>query len=246
APNVRFTENNVLIPVGEGLWGTVDKVDATGLEAADPSTGNAAWFGSVVENGRPAIYALRIHVAEGAIDEIETVVHRRTALPAPFGDVTKMVHDPEFDEILPPESRRPLERMLSVADGYFSTVELNDGQVLTEFTDDCARLENGISTTAPTPGATGGNAASIASGCREQFGLGIYRRDKRVRRDFFIIDEERGVAVGRGFFDHANEWDRYLLTNGREMRTALKWPNSITLLEAFRIRDGKISRIEAV
>src|SRR5690606_36764022 len=33
APNVRFTENNVLIPVGEGLWVTVDKVDATGLEA---------------------------------------------------------------------------------------------------------------------------------------------------------------------------------------------------------------------
>jgi hypothetical protein len=30
------------------------------------------------------------------------------------------------------------------------------------------------------------------------------------------------------------------------MRTALKWPNSITLLEAFRVRDGRISRIEAV
>jgi hypothetical protein len=246
ASGARFTENNVIIPVGEGLWDTVDKVDAVGLEAADPSTGNAAWFGSVVENGRPAIYAVRIHVSAGAIDEIESVVHRRTALPAPFGDVTKMVHDPEFAEVLPPEQRRPRERMLSVADGYFSTVELNDGQVLTEFTDDCARLENGISTTAPTPGSTGGNAAAIASGCRAQFELGLYRINKRVRRDFFIIDEERGVAVGRGFFDHANEWDRYLLTNGREMRTALKWPNSITLLEAFRIRDGKISRIEAV
>jgi hypothetical protein len=75
---------------------------------------------------------------------------------------------------------------------------------------------------------------------------GLYKINKRIRRDFFIIDEERGVAVGRGFFDHANEWDHYLLTNGREMRTALKWPNSISLLEAFRIRDGKIARIEAV
>ena len=151
ASGVRFTENNVLLPVGDGLWNTVDRVDATGLEAADPSTGNAAWFGSVVENGRPAIYAVRVHVSDGAIDEIESVVHRRTALPAPFGDVTKMVHDPEFAEVLPPEQRRPRERMLAVADGYFSTVELNDGQVLTEFTDDCARLENGISTTAPRP-----------------------------------------------------------------------------------------------
>lgn len=247
AKDVRYAENDVLLPVGQGLWRTVTGVDATGLTAADPLTGNAAWFGSVRENGQPAIYAVRVHVNEaGAIDEIEAVVHRKTALPAPFGDVTKMVHDPEFQQILPPEQRRPRERMLSIADGYFSTVELNDGQVLTQFTDDCGRLENGISTTAPPPGGGGGNAAAIAAGCENQFKLGLYKINKRVRRDFFIIDEERGVAVARGFFDHANEFDHYLLTNGREMKTALKWPNSITLLEAFRIRDGKIARIEAV
>jgi hypothetical protein len=246
ASDVRFTENNVFLPVGDGLWDTVTGVDATGLEAADPSTGNAAWFGSVVENGRPAIYAVRIHVANGAIDEIESVVHRRTALPAPFGDVTRMVHDPEFNQVLPPAERRSRERMHAIADAYFDTVEVNDGLVFAPFSEDCARLENGISTTAPPPAGAGGNAAAIASGCRAQFELGIYRINKRIRRGFFIIDEERGVAVGSGFFDHANEWDRYLLTNGREMRTALKWPNSISLIEAFRIRNGEISRIEAV
>jgi hypothetical protein len=246
ASDVRFTENNVFIPVGEGLWKTVDKVDAVGLEVADPSTGNAAWFGSVVENGRPAILAVRVHVSNGAIDEIESVVHRRTALPAPFGDVTNMVHDPEFNEILPPEQRRSRERMLAIADAYFDTVEVNDGQVFAPFAEDCARLENGISTTAPPPAGAGGNAAAIASGCRAQFELGIYRINKRIRRGFFIVDEERGVAVASGFFDHANEWDRYLLTNGREMRTALKWPNSITLIEAFRIKNAEIQRIEAV
>lgn len=246
AGDVRFTENNVFIPVGEGLWDTVTGVDATGLTAADPLTGNAAWFGSVRENGAPAIYAVRIHVAGGRIDEIESVVHRKTSLPAPFGDVENMVHDPEFNEVLPPEQRRSRERMLSIADAYFDTVQVNDGQVFAPFSEDCGRLENGISTTAPPPGGGGGNAAAIASGCRAQFELGLYRINKRVRRDFFIIDEERGVAVGRGFFDHANEWDRYLLTSGREMRTALKWPNSITLLEAFRIKNAEIQRIEAV
>jgi hypothetical protein len=249
ASDVMFTENNVLIPIGGGLWGTVTAVDETGMEAADPRTGNAAWFGSVRENGQPAIYAVRIHVTPDGrqIDEVETVVHRKTALPAPFGDVENMVHDSEFNEILPPEQRRSRERMLAIADSYFDTVEVNDGQVFAPFSEDCGRLENGISTTAPAPGdGSGGNAAAIASGCREQFELGIYRINKRIRRDFFIVDEERGVAVGRGFFDHANEWDRYLLTNGREMRTALKWPNSITLLEAFRINDAEIQRIEAV
>ena len=109
AADVRYTENNVFVPVGEGIWGTVTGVDEVGLEAADPSTGNAAWFGSVVENGEPAIYAVRIRVTDGKIDEIESVIHRRTALPAPFGDVSQMVHDPEFNEILPPEQRRSRE-----------------------------------------------------------------------------------------------------------------------------------------
>jgi hypothetical protein len=136
--------------------------------------------------------------------------------------------------------------MLAIADGYFDTVELNDGQVNTHFADDCSRLENGISTTAPPPPGAGGNAAAIASGCEAQFKLGIYKINKRIRRHFSIIDTERGVAVASGFFDHANEWDHYKLTDGREMKTALKWPNSISLIEAFRIRNAEIQKIEAV
>ncbi len=243
AKDAVFTENNVPISLDRGLWATVTAVDETGLEAADPLTGNAAWFGSAREKGNPVIYAVRIHVEGGLIDEIETVVHRKTALPAPFGDTENMVHDPEYYDVLPPEERSSRERMHSIADGYFDTVQLNDGQVFTNFSDDCGRLENGIRTTSNN---RDDGRQLAAEGCEAQFRMGIYRINKRIRRDFFIFDEERGVAVGRGFFDHANEFDRYLLTNGQEMRTALKWPNSITLLEAFRIKNQEIQRIEAV
>ncbi len=239
-----FTENNVVLPLGSGLWKTVTDVDAHGLEVADKTTGHAAWFGSVKENGTPVFYALRIHVTDGLIDEMESVVHRQTGLPAPFGDWENMEHFPEFNEVLPEEERRPRERMLAIADAYFDTVELNDGQVFAPFSDDCSRLENGITTTAAKPGEQN-SAASIAAGCEAQFKLGIYRINKRIRRHLPLVDEERGVVVGAGFFDHANEFDRYNLTNGFEMKTALKWPNSITLLEAFRIRNGEIQRIEA-
>ncbi|MEO5706428.1 MAG: hypothetical protein ABIT10_08985 [Alteraurantiacibacter sp.] len=244
APDVMFTENNVVLPVGQGLWRTVGDVDDNGLAVADETTGHAAWFGSVRENDHAAFYALRIHVTGGLIDEIETVVHRRTALPAPFGDWQTMQHFAEFTAELPEAERRPRERMLAIADAYFDTVELNDGQVFAPFAEDCSRLENGITTTAPAPGAQA-SAANIASGCRAQFELGIYRINKRIRRHLPLVDERRGVVVGTGFFDHANEFDRYMLTNGREMRTALKWPNSISLIEAFRIRNGEIQRIEA-
>lgn len=244
APLVMFTENNVVLPMGQGLWRTADDADDNGLAVADETTGHAAWFGSLRENGTPVFYAVRIHVAGGLIDEIESVVHRRTALPAPFGDWQNMQHFVEFTQELPEAERRPRERMLAIADAYFDTVELNDGQVFAPFAEDCSRLENGITTTAPRPGEQQ-SAANIASGCRAQFELGLYRINKRIRRHLPLVDERRGVVVGTGFFDHANEWDRYLLTNGREMRTALKWPNSISLIEAFRIRNGEIQRIEA-
>ncbi len=241
--DVRFTENDVEMPLGrDGLWGSVSGAAPTGLEVADTTTGNAAWFGTVEEHGEPAYYAMRIKVRDGEIAEVETVVQRKGTLPAPFGDPGKLVHDPAFEEVLRPAERRARERLIAVANGYFSTVELNDGQILTSFDDDCQRTENGISTTRGTQAA-----AAIAQGCEAQFKLGLYRINKRVReRRYELVDEERGVVVATGFFDHANTFDRYTTNDGKERKTALKWPNSITLMEAFKIRAGKIYRIEAV
>jgi hypothetical protein len=242
AKSVVFTENDVAMPIGEGLWGTISGASAEGLELADPSTGQAAWFGLVYEHGQPAYYAMRLRVQDGKIAEVETVVDRQTGLPSPFGDPKAYTHDPAFAEVLPPEQRRPRERLRAVADSYFSTVELNDGTVFAPFDPDCARTENGISTT-----RGGAGAASIAQGCEAQFKLGIYRINKRVReRRYALIDEERGIVVATGFFDHANAFDTYQTTDGKTMHTVLKWPNSISLMEAFKIRDGKIYRVEAI
>jgi hypothetical protein len=242
ARDVRYTENNVEMPLGEGLWGSIGGVSATGLEVADPATGNAAWFGTVQEHGNGAFLALRLKVADGRIAEVESVVQRSPTHPAPFGDPAKLQHDPAFQEVLPPQQRRERERLMAVANGYFSTVEQNDGQIFTSFDPDCQRTENGISTTSGTQGA-----AAISQGCESQFKLGIYRINKRVReRRFPIIDEERGIVVATGFFDHANTFDSYQTTDGKVHATVLKWPNSISLMEAFKIRNGLIYRVEAV
>ncbi len=246
AKGAVFTENDVILPIGEGLWGSIGGASTAGLELADPSTGQAAWFGLVQEHGANAYYAMRIGVRDGRITEVETIVHRQTGLPAPFGDVTKYTHDPAFAAPLTPEERRPRERLRAVADSYFNTVELNDGMVFAPFDAECERTENGITTTKSEP-ASAGTAAAIAQGCEAQFKLGIYRINKRVReRRYPLIDEERGVVLASGFFDHANTFDSYQTTDGKTMKTALKWPNSISLLEAFKIRDGKIYRIEAI
>ena len=248
APDVIFSENNVVMPIGnDGLWGTISTVHEGEMMVADVETGNAAWFGIVEEHGNPAYLAMRIKVRNRQITEIETVLNRLPDMPKPFGDPDKVSHDPEFQRVLPLSERRSRARLIAVADGYFNTVELNDGDVFTLFSDDCSRLENGISTTSAPANGGNGNSAAIAQGCEEQFRLGIYHINKRIReRRYPIVDVERGVVVASGFFDHANMFDRYALTDGRELNTVLKWPNTITILEAFKIVDGKISRIEAV
>jgi hypothetical protein len=54
---------------------------------------------------------------------------------------------PQLEEIVPPESRSTRERMIAIANGYFSTLECNDGTILTKFHADANRVENGVQTT---------------------------------------------------------------------------------------------------
>jgi len=152
-------------------------------------------------------------------------------------------HHPTWTEPLADQTT-PRSRLRSIADSYFSTLEYNDGTVFAPFSDECSRLENGISTTAKT--ANSNNSASVAEGCENQFKLGIYRINKNLReRRFPLIDTERGIVVATDFMDHANYFDEYKLKDGRTMKTLLKWPNSLDVMEAFKIVDGKILTIEA-
>lgn len=238
ASDVKFTENNVVMPAGgHGLWANINWISEDNMYVADIDTGKAALFAIIEEHGNPAYYGLRLAVKDGLITEAENIVVRNQGMPMPFADPYSVVHDPAWEEVIPEGERRSRERLVAIADGYFSTVELNDGVLFTPFHEDCGRLENGILTT----------ASDIAQGCAEQLELGIYRINKRIRERLYpVIDVERGIIVATAFFDHANQYDRYNLNDGREMETLLKWPNSIMLLEAFKVKDGAIHRIEAI
>lgn len=238
APDVMFTENNVVMPAGgHGIWANINWMSEDNLYVADVDSGNAAFFAIIEEHGKPAYYGLRMAVKNGLITEAENVVVRNQGMPMPFADPYAIVHDPSWEEVIPEGERRSRERLIAIADGYFSTVELNDGVIFTPFHEDCGRLENGVLTT----------PEAVEQGCHAQLELGIYRINKRIReRRYPVVDVERGIVVAAAFFDHANQFDRYTRNDGREMLTLLKWPNSIMLLEAFKVKDGAIHRIEAI
>jgi hypothetical protein len=245
ANQVKFTENNVPLAIGDGLWGTNTGIGDYDLRAADVVMGEVAFFGLVHEPHFSSLYAMRLRVDDNRIAEVETVILR--ALTEPRGiDWPEPIleHKELFYTPLPVEQRRPRERLISVANGYFDTLQLNDGTLFTEFHEDCNRVENGTKTT-NNPAVAFTSVGAL--GCEEQFRLGNYRYDTALRaRRFPLVDEERGLVLASGFIDHSGVLDKYTLTDGRVIDAPIRYPHSFYLLELFRIEDGKIRQIEAV
>ena len=246
ADDAIFSENNVRLEIGDGLWNTISaRRRGYDLKAADPATGQVSWFGIVEEHGVPAIMALRLCVKMGEIAEAETIVCRKVDL-SPFPGIdTYVAPRARMLANVPPSQRRPRERMIAVANGYFDTLQLNDGTLHAEFTDDCERIENGVQTT-NNPEAFG-DYPIAGLGCAEQVRTGHFRFDDRLRdRRFPLVDEEKGLVLAGGFIDHTGRLVDLTWTDGTPARSVFHYPHSFVLLELFKIVDGKIAGVEAV
>ena len=243
APDVLNVENNVVLQVGDGLWGTLTALEAYDLRFADPDTGEVGFFGAVTETHATSPLALRLKVHDGTVAQVEIIVVRAADSGLRFPDPV-FEDKPVMNEFLPASARCPRERMTALANGYFDTLQRNDGTLHTRFRDGCNRIENGVQTTNNPHLAL---LPSARLGCAEQFRLGVYRYDDRLRaRRFPLIDVERGLVMAAGFIDHCGRLGRYRLTDGREVESPIRRPHSFCLLELFKIREEMIEQIEAV
>ena len=252
AEHVAFSENNVSLLLGDGLWGTITGRGAPSTELffADPEAGQVGFFGIVDEHGVPGYLAVRLKVADRKIAEIETIVNRVPPLPpgatpSPFSTRTpkELQHFPAMTEAVPPGERVARGRLIDIANGYFSTLQQNDGQLFTAFDDECSRMENG-NVSAGDPNASY-PAAKLS--CAEQFKKGSYRFDSALRdRGFMLVDEERQLVLTRAFLDHNAVLTDFKLADGTPAVSSFKTPSTLCVLELFKIRSGKIFRVEVV
>lgn len=237
-------ENYVAMQPGDGVWTTLTAIDGSyQMRFADVAAGEVALFGVLDERGTRSPFALRLKVNEGVVAESEIVVARPQDAGVPFVNAD-LAPIPVWSEVVSPARRVPRQQMVDIANGYFETLQLNDGTLRTAFTDDCNRRENGTQTTNNTaPGA----APIWKYGCAEQFRLGAYRYDDRLReRRFLAVDEELGIVLAGGFIDHSGRLTDFQLTDGSTRQSNYLRPHSFALLEAFKIVDGRIRQVEAV
>ena len=131
--------------------------------------------------------------------------------------------------------------MIKLTDGYFDSLQLNDGHLFTVFSDACQRSENGSVTAAPRS-----EADPKSLGCEAQIRLGQFKRITRARgRDYLVVDEARGVVVSRVFLDHEGVLTEYKLTDGTTMNAGHVAPQTWYVLEMFKIANGRLVRIAA-
>jgi len=244
ASDARYTENCVEFPAGDGVWATCTAVGDYQWSLADPLTGQAARFGTLDESGDGAIFVMRICLTDGvALTEMEMLIARTTDSGV-FFLTPDLSPRPELCGPIAPEERASRERMLELANGYFDTLQRNDGTLHTKFHADCNRRENGVfATNNPRDDL----ADFVHLGCEDQFRLGYYRFDNWIRaRRYPLVDEVEGVVLSGGFIDHDGQTREYTLTNGEKKKGFFLRPHSFSFLEAFKIKGDAISAVEAV
>ncbi|MDT0509131.1 hypothetical protein [Novosphingobium sp. MMS21-SN21R] len=242
APAAHHSENNVMLEIGDGVWGTIDRLGEYQLRFADEKTGQVGYFGTVIEPIEESAFTLRLGVnAAGQIAECEMLIVRQSDSGIKFENCRYWDKPILHREPVTPASR---DEMVRLSDGYFDTLQRNDGTIHTRFHPDCNRVENGVQTTRNPEFAK--IVPVSALGCEEQFRMGNYRYDDDLRaRRFPLVDEERGLVLAFGFIDHSGRLREYQLTDGRTVKSPVLRPHSFYIAELFKIDDGMIEQIEA-
>jgi hypothetical protein len=255
AANVRFTENGAQVPLGEALWVTFTKPLAYRHYFADTQTGQVAAFITLMENDYPDYMMLRLRVRDHKISEIETIISRNNprivAMP-PF--------DPMWEQDEPVGQRLTRAQLIKGAVAYLTAVAMADGK-LAPFSDDCSRTEVGLVSAVgkgrkppagDPPSATGDQfqdaiRATLALSCADQLNTRVYSFITGF--DYAripLVDVDRQVVLGvfvfrrRGNIPGVTYQGQYY-----HFPFGMRMPDENLAGEAWKFRDGKITRVES-
>jgi hypothetical protein len=241
--NVKYSENNVTLRLGDGLWATADGLGSYKIYIDDPEKGEVGYYGVIDEDHTPDILGARLKVVHHEVTEIEVLVARSQSAKGPFpADALK--EKPIFSQDVPPSERLSRAKMIALANGYFDTIQKNTGKIYTSFSPECQRVENGMIT------ANNPNAKGVPHmGCEAQLKTGLLKFVTRCRdRRFVVVDQQKGLVLVNGFFDHAGTDDTFKLVDGTtyHVKPPFDRPFSFVMFELFKIQHAQIRQIEAV
>jgi len=223
---VRFTEDTVEMPLGQGLWKNITAVRPYRQDFIDVREGIAGTHTVVEENGMPVLLALRLKVFALAISEVETMVVRNRkegvlfqpdAFKAPNAG---MAYVPKASEL------NTRDEMIRIASLY--PAGLRAGSFLmpaVPITDGAYRFENGQKMAGPGCTFRPPSCENMKSQAVPKLPGVTYR--------VVAVDEEMGIV-----------WLRQDFGPGSVPGGAAT--DMISTFEAFKVYGGQIHAAEAI
>jgi hypothetical protein len=255
--NVRFTENGVAIPLGEALWVTFEKLAGYRVDYLDTEAQQAASHIAFIEDGRPGLMALRLKIVDRKIEEVETVLNRGAPMARSMPAV-----EPLWTEAEPAGKRLTRAQLAEETENYLKAVSRSDGSLVKFNKQSCMRLENGnvmaygphdtpIVPLRPVSDPDSWAAAvrqTMGMDCADQLSTGIYRFITSYDHARFpVIDVERQVVFGQWVFRRrGNVPGVTFKAKFYPFMDSMRFPNENLLGQAFKFRDGRITRVQGV
>ncbi len=226
AANVRFAEDSIDKPIGEGFWKTISGLGTFRQDIIDVKDGISGTHVMADEAGKPVMLAVRLKVVDKKIAEADTLVvkNREEGMifnPAPLTKASEAMNiTPTAAQKTP---RAEMERLAllypaGLKNGSFVKVDA-------QFDPNAYRLENGQLMAGP--------GCTFIAGCdhiKEQRLPTLSGITAKVAG----VDEEQGIV-----------WLNMNFGPGSVMGAPGGPPKTLMVFEMFKIYDGKINAVEA-
>jgi hypothetical protein len=220
AENPRITEDSKAIKLGDGLWKTATGKATFRHDYLDVKKQVAASHVVVLEGDKQALLSVLLHVKDGKITGIESLVQRIAPdsrfQPTELGKPVKGMEDP-----VPSGKKQSRDSMIRTALTYTEGLRIGsfiDGG--TPFAPETYRVENGVVT-------AGGNCGRPDCGMYAQNII----LHPSIIASVAAVDEEKGVVLLWMNFGHTG--------------SSYGEGNSLVTFEAFKVWGGQIHAINA-
>lgn len=216
AVGFRQTENAINVPQGNGVWRSVTALGKVQRRYFDPVTGQAGYFGTVMEGNETAIVTVRLRVENRVLTEAEWYIARANdpglSGPRQTGAPPANLHNPEYlaqhpprQQAVPAGQRVDRATLVRIVDSYFDAITSHDGSIALTHKG-CGRAENGTPAPGgaflpPDPSRASQAPPQSGSGIRDCVaGLENFNASMVAARRIPLIDEEAQIVLATGVF----------------------------------------------
>ncbi len=269
APDAKYTENELAVKPGEGMWKTFSGRGTYRIYLADPANGEAGYYGDITEDAGllQGVMALRIKVKDHRITQIETITVREQKRPKgglgmnTAGVMTpRMIDELDSKGFVSPSAAllEPLatletrEQLTTATSAYFDAYSQSKGS-LAPFDAQCSRRENGFAATNNSDGPVPDKAQAafhlFSGSCAGEINRGFFSTLTKVRDERpLIVDEKQGLVLNLAFFDNEGNVKSVAVAGVGTVAVPNEFLRPITYIapQLFKIEAGKIREIEGV